>query len=544
MRIKLETTVGLFMILALTVFLFMSFKIGIWRIDTIRYAHYITYFSDVSGLNEKSDILIAGVKVGWVQKLSLVPRNKHVRIDMMIDRNSILYANAHGVIRQNGLLGSKYIEIISGDSSYPLLPPGSTLMEPNKPNVSIDEILVTFKEIADNVNSVTASIKEALGDKPGNKRLGNLISSAHNAFDSFDSVSRKIDKIIALNENSINNSIKDFSSLLSKLQKTLPDSINSIENAAKTFSTKLDSISKNINSVSTHATGALDKVGSAAKEISSAGKDFQATLKPLKDIAEDIEKGKGVLGALCKDEELSKEIKSTVKGVKDYVSYMDRLSVNLDMHLESMQGVGNDLDFKDAKGYFNFIIRPYDDFYYLAGLVSSYQGAVLTNRVDTMWSDQSGREIIPHDLTLPDWARLQYAPVKYQYTRDFNAIMFNLQFAKEFGRLSCRTGVFESSFGIGFDYELPLAEGMRWITSFELFRFNEFLSHTLDDRLKLDIDYPHLKWYNKVFFNDALYFVFGADDFVSKYNKNFFVGLGLTFEQNDMKYLSSAVKIK
>ncbi len=544
MRIKTETAVGLFMILALTVFLFMSFKIGIWRVDTVRYAHYITYFSDVSGLNEKSDVLIAGVKVGWVQKLSLVPRNRHVRVDIMIDRNSILYANAHGIIRQNGLLGSKYVEIIPGDATYPLLPAGSTLMQPNKPNVSIDELLVTFKEIADNVNSVSASIKEVVGDGKGVHGLSNLFNTAQKAFDSFDGAARKVEKLLSANDGKINTTMSDLSSLMNNLRKSLPDTLDSINHSARLFSDKVDSISRHVDAISSRATHALDQVGSAAEEIGTVGKDFKSTLKPIKDIANDLDKGKGLIGALLKDDTLSYEVKSTVKGIKTYFNYVDRLAIDLDMHLESMQGTGNDLNFKDAKGYFNFLVRPTDDFYYLVGLVSSYQGAITQNRVDVQWMDQGGKQIIPNDLNLPDWAKLQYAPVRYETKRDFNAITFNMQFAKEYGRFSCRTGLFESSFGVGFDYDLPLQENMRWITSFELFRFNEFLSQTLDDRVNFDIDLPHLKWYNKIFFNDALYFVFGADDFISKYNKNFFVGMGLTFEQNDLKYLSSSLKIK
>ena len=103
MRINTETVVGLFMLSAVAVFLFMSFKIGIVRFDAVKYAQYVMYFSDVSGLNEKADVVVAGVKVGWVRKLSLVNKARQVRVDMMIDRTTSLYSNAYGIVRQNGL---------------------------------------------------------------------------------------------------------------------------------------------------------------------------------------------------------------------------------------------------------------------------------------------------------------------------------------------------------------------------------------------------------------------------------------------------------
>lgn len=64
----METIVGLFMLTAISIFIYMSFKMGICRLDTVRYAQYSTYFRDVSGLREKADVCISGVRVGWVEK--------------------------------------------------------------------------------------------------------------------------------------------------------------------------------------------------------------------------------------------------------------------------------------------------------------------------------------------------------------------------------------------------------------------------------------------------------------------------------------------
>jgi hypothetical protein len=50
---------------------------------------------------------------------------------------------------------------------------------------------------------------------------------------------------------------------------------------------------------------------------------------------------------------------------------------------------------------------------------------------------------------------------------------------------------------------------------------------------------PHLKWMNRIFFLNNLYFVFGADDFVSSTNANAFWGLGIRFGDDDMKYILS-----
>lgn len=207
-----------------------------------------------------------------------------------------------------------------------------------------------------------------------------------------------------------------------------------------------------------------------------------------------------------------------------------------------MQAPGNDLDFKDAKGYINLVMKVSDDLSYVFGVTSAYSGVVRRKRIDTMWMNQEKHPMVPDLMEMDNWAKLYFAPVKEEYVRDYSALTYNIQFEKAIGRLKFRTGLFESTFGMGMDYDVLLKDDIRWISSFELYRFDEFMSQTLGGRMIFDIDLPHLKWYNRIFINDSCYFVFGADDFISKFNRNFFAGFGLSFEQNDLKYLLGRIK--
>jgi len=512
--VKTETIVGLFMLTALAVFIYMSFKMGICRLDTIRYAQYSTYFKDVSCLREKADLRISGVRIGWVEKIHLLSHENLVRVDLMVDRNSIIYSDAFATIRQDGLLGTKYIEINPGDSINPILPPGSTLIFPNKPPVEIDEILFAFKEIALNVQEVTTSLKNIIGENNNSHGLSQLIIDIQSAFQSINSIANNSNALIQKNDLALTNLIHDFSYTMKDLKDKLPNMLHSLQDGVENFS----------------------------KSFSSASISFKELVGPLENVSKKLNSTDGLLGSLINDTSLSKDITKTVQSVKKYFTYADRISLNVDTHVESMQAPGNDLDFKDAKGFMNFIVKPSDDMSYIIGVTSAYAGVVKRTRTDTMWMDQAKHPIVPDIIDLPNWAKLQYAPVKEEYIRDYSALTYNIQFAKEIGRLQLRTGLFESTFGLGLDYDIPLLYDVKWISSFEIYRFDEFMSQTLGGRMVFDIDLPHLKWYNKIFVNDSCYFVFGADDFISKFNKNFFVGMGLAFEQNDLKYVISKIK--
>jgi len=515
LNIRGETAVGLFMLSALIIFLLMSFKIGLWRIDTMKYAQYSICFSDVSGLNEKAEVVISGVKVGWVQKLTLINRGKAVKVEIMIDKNSIIYGNGSGSIKQNGLLGTKYVDIYPGDPSNQVLPIGSMLSSPDKSTASIDDIFNTFKVIAENINKVTEKLRSIIGEGDEESGITNVITDAREAFLSIKETSRTTNELIEKNKEMIEKIINDTASTMHEVKNNLPSTIESFNTSAKVIT----------------------------NNVSRAVDSIENTLTPIKNAVNSFNNSSGILKSIIGDENLSYELKETINNIKEYFSYIDRLAIDVDTHIESMQGIGNDLDFKDAKGYFNFMIRPANDFYYLVGLTSSYAGNVKRYRVDRTWYDQEKHEIIPNDLDLNGWAKLQYAPVKEKYERDYSAITINAQFAKEFGRLNCRMGLFESTFGVGIDYDLPLTDETKWVMSFELYRFNEFMAQTLGGRMVFDIDMPHLKWYNRVFVNDSIYFMFGADDFISEFNKNFFLGIGLTFAQDDIKYIAPNINL-
>ena len=69
-------------------------------------------FDDVAGLKEKSDVRIAGVLVGKVAKVRLVG-GKAV-VDLELSRDVALHVGAPAGIQSLGMLGDKYVELLSG----------------------------------------------------------------------------------------------------------------------------------------------------------------------------------------------------------------------------------------------------------------------------------------------------------------------------------------------------------------------------------------------------------------------------------------------
>ena len=95
MQIKTETKVGIFVILAVGVFMFMTLGIGALRLSSSGYSPYTVSFDDVSGLSKKAEVKIAGVKVGWVESIELTNTGK---------------AQAHILVKGMALLLAEFLE--------------------------------------------------------------------------------------------------------------------------------------------------------------------------------------------------------------------------------------------------------------------------------------------------------------------------------------------------------------------------------------------------------------------------------------------------
>jgi len=501
LRLKTETAVGLFIVVSTGILLFMSYQIGYFRFDRIRYTTYSVYFNDVSGLTKKSDVKIAGVKVGWIDSIDLINDGQQVKATLMLDRKYVLFSDAHAIVRQEGLLGSKYLELNPGDPLLPQLPAGSMLTRPSTAPVAVDDMMRQFKGIASNIESITQSMKGAVGGPEGEAKLRDLVNNITSAAEKLASFSGAMDRVVTRNEGNLDSIMNDLRSLLVELKGEVPRLSNNMQQ-------NFDRIAKSVDHVS----------------------------NPVHDIAQKINDGRGIIGQLIHDDEAYKDLRYAVSGIKRYFDKVDQLAVIFDVHTESMYGPFQKHCFHDSKGYFNLRIHPTEDYFYLAGLVAAQSGRLVRTEETRQWFDAKDHELVPGDLCLSDNKKLKYAPLRRQQTRIFDQLLYNIQFGKVFGNFAFRAGLFDSTGGVAFDIDMPLGTPkLRWVSSFEMF--------DIRGRNRLCDDRPHLKWLNKMFITRNLYFTFGADDFISKNNKNGFVGVGIRFADDDVKYLLSRTNI-
>ena len=136
----LEFTVGIFVLIGVLALGYLSIQLG--GLDLFNNSTYKigAKFSTVTGLRSGASIEMAGVKVGWVGKISLV--GEEALVTMQIKDSVELSRDSIASIRTKGILGDKYIRLSQGGSEK-IIKPGGLIRE-TEPPIDIEKILGEF----------------------------------------------------------------------------------------------------------------------------------------------------------------------------------------------------------------------------------------------------------------------------------------------------------------------------------------------------------------------------------------------------------------
>ena len=551
---KSETRVGLFIISSIVVFIYLSIHIKVFRIDKDQYAQYKTYFDDTGGLDEKSVVRIAGVDVGWVDSIILLEGGK-AEVNLMIHKKNRLSRNAYATIAQEGLIGTKVLEIDPGDPSTGVLPPGSVLSMPGKSPASVSDLLDQFRDIAASIGDIASSIKRVVSTPRGEDEMKKTLSGISNAAQRMSSFSEILDRTLKKNEENVDRSLEAIKTLLDSLNKTVPrfgEDFHSV--TGKINAEFLPNLDKNISEISTSfSKEAVPKfaeasqfAGTAFKQIDDAAVQAMEALRQAGEVAEKINDGKGVIGKLINEEEAYTDLKKAIRSLREYVAKASVFSIDVDMHSEDM------LQYKNTKGYIDFKISASSDMYYVLQIASDSYGSVSREEIINRLIDDNGKRVKISDwldkeirlggvndvdrLNLRARLKLENPDLKEVVVRKKDDTLFGFQFGKKFDIVGFRIGMFENTFGVAVDFEPKIGNKLfDWQISLECFDFSGV--NRIDDTK------PHIKLIHRFSFMKHIYSVVGVDDIISSSKASFFWGTGIRFSDDDLKYLFSIIPV-
>ena len=127
-KYTMETTVGVFLVFGLLCIGYMTVKLGHVSLFGDNAYSLFARFTTVSGLRTGSPVNMLGIEVGGVGRLTMDQKDQKAVVEIRIQKDIRVYADAIASIKTEGLIGDMFLSIDPGGSGK-LLGPGETITE-------------------------------------------------------------------------------------------------------------------------------------------------------------------------------------------------------------------------------------------------------------------------------------------------------------------------------------------------------------------------------------------------------------------------------
>jgi phospholipid/cholesterol/gamma-HCH transport system substrate-binding protein len=531
--------VGIVVALAVAAFGFGLYLIGA-DFGAQRTYNVYAIFDDATGLGVRSRVQIAGIPIGQVDRVELDQQTSKAKVWLRVRRQFVLHRNATITKRSESILGDFLLDVGPGSPDQPVLKDGDEIRIVIR-QPSMNDVFQSLNKIADDIGDITGNLRKVLGGAEGQDNMRTLVSRLLR-------ISEGIERIINQSGAKLDATLANFESFsgdLAHLSETESGDIVAILQNTRDATREARDILKTIGQV----VGSNQQQGEfkdTVKSLKTNLTKLDASLTNVQEITDKINKGQGTVGHLINDDKLARNLDKASTQLTNLLGTPDQLKIEINERSELMIGspgggkfdpnvpnvltLARDTAYNPwTKNYFGLRIIPRPDKWYGVDIVDDPRG--YTRRVRTVNNASCGATTCS-----PNY------PTALDTITTERVLKFSVYIAKRYGPISGRFGILENTGGAGI--KLHLANDSLTLSA-DAWEF----ANPLKDR-------PRLKLYADYRFLNHLLLSFGADDVLNRplvdpehstrivSGRDFFIGAGVFFNDDDIKMLIAAIPIR
>ncbi|MFN8219511.1 MAG: MlaD family protein [Fimbriimonadales bacterium] len=180
---------------------------------------YDILFADASGIAEGTRVLLAGVKIGQVEKVSL-DTPQRARVSFSVQKGVKLPAGS-GAVLPESLIGI-------GDNPIQIVPPvklSGTALTPGAEIVGVRSsplasLFPDTKGTMEEVNKTLAATRKLIENEELKNNLNKLMATSEKTVAQFGSLASRIDGLVGANQKSIQTAINNAAAAMEEVKKT------------------------------------------------------------------------------------------------------------------------------------------------------------------------------------------------------------------------------------------------------------------------------------------------------------------------------------
>ena len=522
-KILTPLSVGIFTTAALGVLMWGVLKVKKGLPPGTTAQKHFAMYPDASGLGARTRVVMAGVNIGQIDAIELV--DGRAKVMMTVRSNAGLKIDAEISKRQASVLGDYFLELFPG-ASPTLLPDGGEIKNVRS-SVGMNTLVQklagvtgTVDDVAKDIRKVTQRLAEIFGSEVGAGKMRQVL-------DSTVEIASKINTSISMMTGKINRILDNFGTFSGRMNSFTGNTARSVRSILGKIEAIAQSVRGIVDRSSDSLKGNFGQVKDALDGAKLAVDSVNRSLNNIETVTGRVKAGEGLVGALTSSK--SEGILKKAEGLVDKTGKLldtgdkvaDKVADVVDDVGDTMRGLG---EFIDPLVRMQPVVDLRSEVSVLSGKLKTYIGLQLYTNIDKYYfieliNDPRGRTTFTKSVTRSTSSRADPV-VAEETTLTEDKLKVTFQLAKKFYFTTWRFGVKESTGGLGLDFNLP----GRFDVNLDLFDF-------IGDAK------PRLKAWAQWQFYKPFYVSGGIDDAFNSASRDYFVGIGLRFTDEDLKSL-------
>jgi phospholipid/cholesterol/gamma-HCH transport system substrate-binding protein len=299
------TQVGLFVLVGLVLIagLLIHFSKGasFWRSGRT----ILVSAGNVGGLAVGAPVNMSGVRIGSVQDISLSSDGRRVSIRCRIERPVTIYGDARFEIEQSGFLGDQFVAIVPTKNAAPPLQDGAevTAVDP----FNLQEAARSAVGLMTRLDQVVERVDRMILSASTLKDVTNTLANLRRTSERLDRTLIEVESLVASEKPVVSATVSNLQAFSATLNP-LAGQVGALVSRADSLLVRADALVATNEPTLREALGGFRDASVAAREL-----------------AQDLQAGRGAVGALLKDTKLQAEFGSTLR-------HMNTASSNLAHH--------------------------------------------------------------------------------------------------------------------------------------------------------------------------------------------------------------------
>jgi len=287
-----EIRSGIFVVLAMVALTILIFSVGNFRARLKSASRYYTYVENAKFLKTHDPVTWGGFKVGEIKTMEVAPdRHGFVKISVDVDEDIPVREDSVLTVKQDGILGPKYLELSPGTPQAKRAPSGTTL--PGVTPTAFVELGPAFEGPLARITTLLDNLNAIVGDEQFRKNIGGMLAEARALMTNLNEQLQKVGTTVTKTGDLVTEVQETVKSAREPLTKTLKNTDELTARLTKDADLLTEKIARSLDELTARLSKTADNLDQLLKDsdglIVQNNKNLFETIRGLRDMTHHLE---------------------------------------------------------------------------------------------------------------------------------------------------------------------------------------------------------------------------------------------------------------